>query len=72
MIPARLTNLQQELLKIFSIELSDKELLELKHLLATHFASKASDEMDRLWETNQWNQETMETWLAEHPRLNKG
>ena len=72
MIPARLTNLQQELLKIFSIELSDKELLEIKHLLATHFASKASDEMDRLWETNQRNQETMETWLAEHSRLNKG
>jgi hypothetical protein len=72
MIPARLTNLQQELLKIFSIELSDKELLEIKHLLATHFASKASDEMDRLWETNQRNQETMETWLAELPRLNKG
>jgi len=72
MIPARLTNLQQELLKIFSIELSDKDLLEIKHLLATHFAGKASDEMDRLWDANQWDQQTMENWLAEHLRDQKG
>lgn len=65
MIQPRLTNLQQELLRIFSIELSEKDLLEIKHLLATHFANKASDAMDSLWEAKQWNQETMELWLAE-------
>ena len=53
MVPSRLTNLQQELLRIFSIELSDKNLLEIKHLLAMHFAGKASDEMDSLWNSNQ-------------------
>jgi len=68
MVPARLTNLQQELLRIFSIELSDKDLLEIKHLLATHFAGKASDEMDVLWNANQWNENTMANWLKEDPK----
>ena len=60
-----LTNLQLELLKLFSIGLSDVELVEIRRMLAKYFAEKASDEMDRLWEENKWTDETMDEWLRD-------
>jgi hypothetical protein len=64
----KLTNLQRQLLNLFSMELSEEDLREIKQLLAMHFAQKSSEGMDRLWEQNNWNQETMNTWLSEHFR----
>lgn len=60
-----LTNLQLELLKLYSMELSEEQLKDVQRLLANYFAKEASDEMDRLWEERGWNEETMEAWLAE-------
>lgn len=60
-----LTNLQLELLKLYSMELSEGQLKDVRRLLANYFAKQASDEMDRLWDEHGWNEETMETWLAE-------
>lgn len=60
-----LTNLQLELLKLYSLELSEEQLLEVKRLLANYFAEQASDEMDRLWEERGWSDKTMEQWLSE-------
>ncbi|MCO6488275.1 MAG: hypothetical protein J5I98_07660 [Phaeodactylibacter sp.] len=60
-----LTNLQIELLKLYSMELSEEQLLEVKRLLANYFAEQASDEMDRLWEERGWNNDTMEQWLSD-------
>ena len=58
-----LTNLQLELLKMYSIELPEEQLLEIRDLLARYFADKASDEMDRLWNERGWTNETMDQWL---------
>lgn len=58
-----LTNLQLELIKMFSFDLTDDQLLEVRHLLTRYFADKASDEMDELWDTNGWSNETMDNWL---------
>lgn len=66
--PQKLTNLQLELLKIFSHPLSEEQLLEVKDLLATYFAEKATQEMDRLWDENEWSNETMEQWADTHLR----
>lgn len=63
-----LTNLQLELLKMFKYELSDNQMMEIKQLLAKYFASKASDEMDRLWEENEWTNDTMDDWTQERLR----
>jgi hypothetical protein len=60
-----LTNLQLELLKLYSMELSEEQLKDVQRLLANYFAKQASDEMDRLWDERGWNEETMEAWLAE-------
>lgn len=60
-----LTNLQLELLKLFSMNLPEEELLEIRRMLANYFAERASDEMDRLWEEKQWTNDTMEDWLKD-------
>ena len=64
----KMTNLQLEILKIFSIELPDSQLIEIRDMLSKYFADKASDEMDRLWEENNWDDKTMEDWSNEHMR----
>jgi len=63
-----LTNLQLELLKIFSIPLKENQLKEIKALLSRYFAEKASEEMDALWDENNWSDETMRSWAQEHMR----
>ena len=63
-----LTNLQLELLKVFSFNLSDQQLKEIRGLLAKYFAEKATQEMDKLWESQNWTNETMEEWSKEHLR----
>jgi hypothetical protein len=63
-----LTNLQLELLKLFSMNLPEEELLEIRRMLANYFAERASNEMDRLWEENKWTNETMDDWLRDDSR----
>ena len=64
----KLSNLQIELLKVFSYNLSDSQLLDIKTLLANYFAQKASDRMDELWEEKGWTADTMKEWGNEHMR----
>ena len=45
-----LTNLQHELLKLFSFELPDEELKEVKQVLTKYFAEKLNEETSRIWE----------------------
>jgi hypothetical protein len=63
-----LSNMQKELLKLYSTEIPDGQLQEIKYLLSNYFADKASDEMDRLWDENNWNDQTMNQWANEHNR----
>ena len=63
-----LTNLQLEILQMFKYELDEKQLLEIRALLANYFADKATQEMDRLWDERGWSEETMEEWSKEHMR----
>lgn len=64
----KLTNLQIELIRLFSYQIPDNQIVEIKDLLAKYFAEVATREMDKLWEENQWNDNTMETWSNEHLR----
>lgn len=60
-----LSNLQLELLKLYSQNLSDEDLVAVQRMLARFFADRASDEMDRLWEDKGWSNETMDEWLSD-------
>lgn len=64
----RMTNLQLELIKIFSYELNDSQVVEIKDMLSKYFANKATQEVDKLWEENNWSDETMDQWANEHLR----
>jgi hypothetical protein len=63
-----LSNIQKELLKLYSTDIPEDQLHEIKFLLSNFFAEKASDEMDRLWDENKWDDQTMNQWANEHNR----
>ena len=64
----KLTNMQLELLKLFQYNLPEKQIAEIKNILAKYFAKSATEEMDRLWDENDWNDETIKDWATEHLR----
>jgi len=64
----KLTNVQLELLKLFQYNLPEKQLAEIKNILAKYFANSATAEMDKLWEENNWNNDVMKEWANEDLR----
>lgn len=60
-----LSNIQQELLKLYSSNIEEADLLQIKRFLAKYFATKAIDEADRIWEQKNYKNETMDKWLKE-------
>ncbi|WAC09517.1 hypothetical protein [Dyadobacter pollutisoli] len=67
-IPSRLSNLQIELLKLYPYSVSEKELADIRKMLADYFAEKIDNQMSQLWDKNDWNDQTIETWKSEHLR----
>ncbi len=57
-----------ELLKLYSYNVSDEELTDIRRLLAEYFAQKIDDEMNGLWVDQGWSEETIEGWKTEHLR----
>jgi hypothetical protein len=66
--PTKLTNLQLHLLKLFSRELPDEQLLEIQSLLSHYFAKKVDEEFEKLEKEKGWTAETYDQWLKEHMR----
>lgn len=64
----KLSNLQLDLLKMFSFEIDDIQLIEIRNILTNYFAQKATSEMDKLWIENNWSNDTMDKWANEHLR----
>jgi hypothetical protein len=59
----RFSNLQLELLRLYSRDVPDADLTEIKHLLARYFSDKLSRRADQVWEEKGWNDDTMEELL---------
>ncbi|TDG37906.1 hypothetical protein EZJ43_02105 [Pedobacter changchengzhani] len=66
--PGKLTNVQLELLKLFQFNLPENQLRDIKEMLAKYFATAASNEMDKLWDENNWDENTIDSWKNEHLR----
>jgi hypothetical protein len=64
-----MSNLQAELLKLYSNNLKDTELFEIKLMLSKYFAKKASDAMDEVWEKQNLTEQDMINWTNEHNRF---
>jgi hypothetical protein len=58
-----LSNIQQELLKLYSSNIAETDLLNIKRYLAKYFASKAIDEADSIWDQKGYDNDTMKKWL---------
>lgn len=60
-----LSNVQKELLKLYSLDLSKAELEELKTVLGKYFAQRATNKADKIWEKKKYTEDTIEKWLNE-------
>jgi hypothetical protein len=59
----KFSNVQLELLRLYSSNIPDDVLLEMRDVLSRFFAEKASNEMDKLWDEREWSDDTMREWL---------
>ena len=67
--PLPFTNVQLELLKTFSHQLPENELLELRKTLALFFAQRLVTLADEVWVSKNWTNETIDNML--HTKMRK-
>ena len=60
-----LSNVQEELLKLYSADLTPEELEELKTVLGKYYARKASRSADEIWDEKKYTDKTIDEWLNE-------
>jgi len=60
-----ITNVQLELLKIYSRDIPDDELFEVKNMLAKYFAGKAVKAANKVWDEKNLTNDDMNEWLDE-------
>ena len=60
-----LTNVQVELLKLYSTELSEEDLQELRLTLAKFYAAKSITLANQVWDEKGLTDEDMDKWLNE-------
>lgn len=63
-----LNKAQLQILKLLSNIKTEEEAKELSQVISNFYAKKATEEMDRLWESGQWNEEKNDQILKEHLR----
>lgn len=63
-----MSNLQLELLRLYSNNVSDETLREIKSLLAKYFADKSTKAMDKVWDEKGLSEQDMIDWTNEHNR----
>ncbi len=59
----KLTNLQQELLKLYAKQVSETDLKNIQVLIGQYFANRLSTLADKAWEQQGWSEQTMHDWL---------
>jgi hypothetical protein len=62
---SKLSNLQLELLKLFSTNVPEQDLKNIKNYLSNYFAQKAIKEADKIWDEKSFSNELMDKWLNE-------
>jgi len=63
-----LTNIQLELLKLFSRDIEEHDLKEIKRLIAKYLASKLVNQADKVWDEKNWTNEDMDKLINTHLR----
>ena len=65
-IPQPLSNLQIELLKVYSSGVPDEWLIDIREMLAQYLLEKARDEADKVWQEKGYSEKTIKQWLKNH------
>ncbi len=63
-----LSNMQLELLKMFSRDIEESDLIEIKRLIVKYLAKKLSDTTTEVWKEKNWTDEDMDQLLNTHMR----
>ncbi len=66
-----LSTTQLEILKVFSHNLSNEELIEFKEHIADYFAKRAIKAANKVWDDKKWTNEDVETMLNTKMRKSK-
>ncbi|MCF2488687.1 hypothetical protein [Dyadobacter sp. CY347] len=67
-----LSNLQLELLKVYSRQIEDEDVIAIRKMLATYFAEKAIRIADEVWVKNGWKSDDTQHLSQEHNRTSTG
>lgn len=59
---------QLEILKLFTRELEEADLIAIKRLIVRYLANKVTKLTDEVWEQNNWTNDDMEAILNSHHR----
>lgn len=57
------TNLQIELLRLYSHQIDEHDLLQIKNLIGHYFAKRLTNLADQAWERNAWTDQDIEDML---------
>ena len=63
-----LSNIQLELLKLFSNDIQDEDVVNIRRLIVKYFAQKAIEEANKVWDEKKWTDEDAERILQSHFR----
>lgn len=58
-----LSNIQSEMLKLFSADIPEKHLIEIRNMIARFLLDKARDKADAIWENKGYSDEKLEQIL---------
>ncbi|MBP9152421.1 MAG: hypothetical protein KBF73_09075 [Flavobacteriales bacterium] len=59
---------QLEILKLFSRDLDDKDLMEIKRLIVAYLSDKITKMSDDVWEKENWSEEKVNDLLRKSER----
>lgn len=59
---------QLEILKLFSRDLDDNDLIEIKKLIVSYLGNKISNMVDNVWDEKGWTNEDMKKMLLSDKR----
>ena len=65
---APLNQYQLEILKLFTREMDDNDLIEIKRLIVQYLANKITKMADEVWDSNDWTNDDMKSLLNTHRR----
>jgi len=57
---------QLELLNVLADVKDEAELMALKHAISEFFARRADEEMEKLWASGDWNEQTLQELKTAH------